>query len=1230
MPNKLRREDQIEEYIDELLSHPDYHELKDLEERIVNASKLDRKSSDTEGIRSQEKEWEDNTGNKKLNTSRFSAKGFLQNKKWLASIGFTGFVGLAIAVFMALIPLKLEMFIQNITQAASAVPGHAIEERTEYIITRALATRLLVKANGEIDGKLAFCGKGGIACSLWLTYTSDYFEKKLGITFEVDGRGRAKLGGKAQSWDIRAKSDDSVDEIIHTITSHKAMKAYIKSDIKNNNKSKNIITRYIGRKILMKKYGVRNFNGPKKLEDTRNAYLNAKSRLKANIISNTLGKVSPRVATYLTCLQGGTTCAEVLRKGFIAGGVDLDMEDPGEKPENPTDEEKKNYDRDKAKYDAATAANDAIRSAEMGELPSSGDGTEVKKFISKKIVTIIGGGVAGVGVLDLIFSAIGAIDDGALEEVWYDIARQTYVGFAYEDIIVMNEKMKAGDMDMATLQAATELFEGAEQSPLQQSENGSLNTSTTSIKRTCSTGDDEEVKTLDPGELVCPDRKVVRKYGESFKNETWWETLSVAAKGWNNTVGAAIDLLGDGVGAVLNAIPGFSEFAKIIGKPLASAMEWITQLMFDPPSLGYDSSGKPMGASNYDALSGGIRVAQNDTMLEGVDVDGSAGGGGGRLLTNQEIATITNNYINDEQDIIAANSPVPAFINPYFKGSLTQQLALMMPSRTSSLLSTTPSRLLGILTPKLATVSASTKIAVNPFGLPIYGYTASDGVFDANPDKYTEESCATSAEKREDSFTHSKKIGISVYTKTDPCALEKMVVGAELVGNGVYDDKYSLKDPLPSSSENGINVMTYNITSSSAKSGAEQRSIYAAKNMEGMDIIGLQEAESSGGSEKNQVKMIKSMLPGYDSETVATRTILWNSKFKLVKSGSFDIPKENTNSGKNPMIWVQLEASSGKRIYAISMHPDVDSESNRKKAGMIVVDLIKNKLNDGSPVIIMGDMNGGDQFATNSGGRATGRDVNKVFLESGILTYTYEAALAKTHADYKSFNGFKKLKREKDGEAVHIDQIYITTAANATVNSWENIINNITSKASDHNPITVNLSIPGINTSDTNSTSASVNTDGYAFPVKLSGLTSGIKVGQKTSTHHSHYDAFDLMSKGNTPVYAITDGEIVKVNRNYTYGSNKLGKPCESLILKSKDGYYYWYGHIVGSTDRKTGIKAGEQIAKVAGKEYGALCHGGGPHLHIDRNKSLSLAGRKGDPNFIPLLSKVYETAGGK
>lgn len=150
------------------------------------------------------------------------------------------------------------------------------------------------------------------------------------------------------------------------------------------------------------------------------------------------------------------------------------------------------------------------------------------------------------------------------------------------------------------------------------------------------------------------------------------------------------------------------------------------------------------------------------------------------------------------------------------------------------------------------------------------------------------------------------------------------------------------------------------------------------------------------------------------------------------------------------------------------------------------------------------------------------------------------------------------------------------------------------------------------------------------------------KTTRISTCHGDHSPAFDLMygngEAAGKPIYAITDGRIAKVNRNYVIKERKNdpGKPCGSIQFQSTNGQestYYWYGHILPGNNVAAGkeFKAGEQIGIVATKDYGSRCWGGTPHLHIDRGCIVNNKPQTGgndscrDPQFLQDLQKIWE-----
>ena len=725
-----------------------------------------------------------------------------KNRKWLIGAGI-GAGGVSIPLLiLSLLPLKLEMMIQNVTGIASKVPEYAIQQRTEYIITRALAARMLGAANPSIDSSLVFCSGGGIACSLFSTYTSNYFETKLGVSLDVKPNGVTSLGGKATSWDVTVKPGETdVDGVAKriTIASNGEMKRFIAAEVEKSHGS-TTIDRFLARKILMKKFGVSTWRGPPIVEKAANSAKTALTNMKTSILKNTVGKIAPRLTTYLTCLTDAAVCANLRESLSTNSTPTIENPDNNPKLKKGTPE----YDAASAKFQAQTALTDAA------PLTADEAATGVlQKVITKRVLTAVGGGAAVLGVLDLGFNAIHSIADGKLSEIQYDIASQVYTGFS-SDVVTAWEKAKAGDSDVDTLAAYTGLFDnnpsangtvsaaatldnGVDSSPLYQAESGQAVDASKGLTVPCDNGNGAKVNTtLAPGQLICDNQKAVRDFAPYFKTDPSGIALASIADGWVNSVGQAYKLVGDGIGAVLNIIPGFKQAMTALGSLLSgsinSLISFIMGLMFHTPNVGPNAS----GSDNYVGLSGGIRITQNALMEEGVSADGTAMGGGGTVLSSSQVAVIDQQQKQADKVYYDSQPLLARIFDTSLTGSFAQQFISRIPTSVNSIASLPISSFMQLFTGASA---ATDSARLNPFVLPLYGYSADSPVLTADPGVYTDASCAASAAARADPANHTV-VGnniIATYNVADPCALEKMVVGEQAAENNLTDNKYAFQ-----------------------------------------------------------------------------------------------------------------------------------------------------------------------------------------------------------------------------------------------------------------------------------------------------------------------------------------------------------------------------------------------------------------------------------------------------
>lgn len=760
-----------------------------------------RDSNDS--VREQENSgsWANNVSNT-IKTKGSKGKSRITGGRWKKTtigllLGGGGVAGI-IAIVMTLLPLKLEMFAQNITKNATKVAGYAVEERGKALIKRAIVNRIFQAGTGTADGDLLMCKGGGIACSVLKTYTTDFIEKKFDLKFEKNGSTvsiKPTVGnGPGRSWTI-SSGYDGIDKTLNETE----LRGYLKKHVDERVSERGIggwIKRFIGRKILMRKYNVRSWLGEKiaipgeKLDDLR-------IKIRTQIIMNIFGRINTRMGVWMLCLQSSPVeCEKSISKltnsqlkSFL-GNTDLSKD--ADKLET--------KDMQKAVAEAMNKALADIRAR----------------------LKVAKGWMAAVMFADLAAKILGALSNGTLDRIVSDATLGTYAAFGYGDssgLFTNIEKLKAGDLDMANIEALSGLLDGAEVSPLMAYENGITNPSiatlfggTTAYAAGSSSTSGVMCKQrfglpstpLPADQLVCDNQKVNQNLLTTQSTAINNSGLGPIANFWNDTLGKVI-----GFGKDLLGSPNIPDIIDPLGvqgivldlinnSPLGEAAMkefglFVSSTVINVPDCGVDATGD----QNYTCYSGAGWGEANELAYNGQDpTDGTPNGSGGQYLSPQQVAAITK-----EQD---ANTPKPSYLasmfDPYTKGSVTQQFALMAPSSgiglISSLLNTPSAIIAGFGTPSFAASSVSSSTLNNPFSQVMYGYPVGSSAFDADPSNYTAESCKTMAANRV--LEHVDGVPYPVYTTSDPCALEKTVVGGLLADAGVTDDPNSLKDPLTS------------------------------------------------------------------------------------------------------------------------------------------------------------------------------------------------------------------------------------------------------------------------------------------------------------------------------------------------------------------------------------------------------------------------------------------------
>ena len=719
------------------------------------------------------------------NKAKTSGRGGM--KKKLAVRLFLGIVSLVVSIvaFFAFLPLKMMSLMENLKEQAASLVERPVEKRMQYILTRYLAASIVA---GTDDNRFDayVCPSGGIICSTFQTWRIEKMEEKLGITIESNQNG----SGGATKWKITTRDgltisgeggdfDSIVKQLDREINGSKEMRRFIKDELDRVTKRHQVWKRYAMRKMLMRKYDVKGWRGPEKIEKAFDTYTEKKAAykiaLKKRLIKATVGRVSPRIGDYLECLieSGDPNCKEKLQDKENSPPQQDEAEDP-----NKNEKDKKAEADAKAGQDQI--ANDGklddafIDEALKGE--GAGPAKELSKVFSKQITKkVLTGSAAGIGIIGALAGFVANIEGGAPNAIIESKNELAYASFATE-FFTASDKLRAGDLDPENIQALGEILGNLEQSPFAQHEMGidnKLGTAEKPVVRDCD-GDGKPDAPLAIGQFICPNKKVTTNVTELIRNFPGWKTVLVPiATAWNSSAGAVVDAINAVAGSALDAI-GFNDaiawIASItgLGELAGDAMSNIFDATFGSPITGFEENGDA-----FDAISIGSKVAFNGMMKNGVDSEGKGMGMGGMALSAAQQAQL-NTSIEADRVADFNNKPLLArLFDPYLMGSMANTLAIRTPSSLSAFISNPFAQIAGYFQP--TTAKAFSADTTNAAGIAYYSYLDNDPAFNAPPETYTEESCKVFAEARDASYSMEPGETSPRYHKTDPCALEKVV-----------------------------------------------------------------------------------------------------------------------------------------------------------------------------------------------------------------------------------------------------------------------------------------------------------------------------------------------------------------------------------------------------------------------------------------------------------------------
>ena len=134
---------------------------------------------------------------------------------------------------------------------------------------------------------------------------------------------------------------------------------------------------------------------------------------------------------------------------------------------------------------------------------------------------------------------------------------------------------------------------------------------------------------------------------------------------------------------------------------------------------------------------------------------------------------------------------------------------------------------------------------------------------------------------------------------------------------------------------------------------------------------------------------------------------------------------------------------------------------------------------------------------------------------------------------------------------------------------------------------------------------------GLTLPVRTYTITA--RFGERGEHWHLRHTGLDFKAAWGSPVYAVTDGTVVKVARHPAYG--------RMVILRVAPGVTVWYCHLSSVLVKPGDVVAGQMLGRV-----GRTGNATGPHLHLEvrvhdrpTDPAVYLFGtRPGKPGAVP------------
>lgn len=245
-----------------------------------------------------------------------------------------------------------------------------------------------------------------------------------------------------------------------------------------------------------------------------------------------------------------------------------------------------------------------------------------------------------------------------------------------------------------------------------------------------------------------------------------------------NTIGKALSFTNN----LMKNIPFYASITEFFTNMFSSGVNWLFGYIFPAP-IQMESPGRV----KYEGLEAGAEIVANEYAIGGKTEEGDEYGLGAPTVTNKEAATIMGDYYDQlyyEHRTGSLFTRLADIKNPY---SFASVAIMSMPTNFNSVgtdtlnnIASIPSSIMQsisslITKPASAASLRQQQFAINAFSVSRAGYKVDDPIFDADPEKYTEENCTEMQDKKDSNKTTNPKTGMEENFTANPCLLEKAV-----------------------------------------------------------------------------------------------------------------------------------------------------------------------------------------------------------------------------------------------------------------------------------------------------------------------------------------------------------------------------------------------------------------------------------------------------------------------